>query len=137
MTDFPGKTRHFNIASEIGTKYRIVGTALLNDESGVIIPAIVSKHKGNVEFINLEVLNQWVQGQGVKCSWLNLIHALRLPCSKLAEDIEESLSAEERSGVRMICIIIILTDIHNNYRSITIVQSDTGKYRELVAQYYY
>ena len=112
MTDFPGKTRHFNIASEIGTKYRIVGTALLNDESGVIIPAIVSKHKGNVEFINLDVLNQWVQGQGVKCLWRNLIHALRLPCSKLAEDIEESLSAEERSGIRMICIVIILTDIH-------------------------
>ena len=69
LTDFPAKTRHFNIAAEIGTKYHTVGTTLLKDESGVIIPAIVSKHEGNIEFINLDVLNQWVLGNGVKCSW--------------------------------------------------------------------
>ena len=34
-----------------------------------------------------------------------LIHALRLPCPRLAEDIEESLSAEERPHVRTIRII--------------------------------
>ena len=87
---------------EIGTQYHAVGTALLNDESGVIIPAIVSEHNGNVEFINMDILRRWVQGQGVTCSWRRLIQVLGLPCPKLATDIEESLRAEESTNVSII-----------------------------------
>ena len=115
LTDFPGKTRHFNIAVEIGTKYHAVGTALLNDESGVIIPVIVSQQKDNAVFINKDILRRWVQGQGVTCSWRRLIQVLGLPCPKLARDIEESLKAEESPRVSMVhtqCTHSAMNDTH-------------------------
>ena len=55
LTNFPGKTRHFNIALEIGVKYFAVGIALLNDERGTLLPAIRSEHRGNAEQINMDI----------------------------------------------------------------------------------
>ena len=100
LTGFPGKTRHFNIAVEIGAQYHAVGTALLNDDRGVIVPAIVAQNINNIVFINMDILRRWVQGQGVTCSWRRLIQVLELPCPKLARDIEESLRVEESTSVR-------------------------------------
>ena len=73
----------------------MVGTALLNDERGVIVPAIVSEHRGNAEQINMDILSRWIQGKGIDDhSWRGLLGVLRVHCSGLAKDIEETLRAE-------------------------------------------
>ena len=95
LTDFPGKTRHFNIAVRIGIKYLSFGTGLLNDESGDIVPSIVSEHRGNAEQINMDILSRWVQGKGIADrTWRGLLGVLRVHCPGLAQDIEETLRAE-------------------------------------------
>ena len=38
LTDFLGKTRHFNTAVRIGRNYLSFDTGLLNDESGDVVP---------------------------------------------------------------------------------------------------
>ena len=98
LTNFPGKTRHVNIAVEIGVNYSAVGTALLNDERGTLLPAIVSEHRGNAEQINMDILSRWVQGKGMADrTWRGLLNVLRVHCPGLAQDIEETLRAEEES----------------------------------------
>ena len=95
LTDFPGKTRHFNIAAEIGIKFHAIGTSLLNDEQGYVVPAIVSEYRGNAEQINMDILRCWVQGQGIAdCTWRGLLGVLRIHCPKLAGDIEETLTVK-------------------------------------------
>ena len=97
LTDFSGKTRHFNIATEIGMQYYMVGTALLNDERGAIVPAIVSEHRGNAEQISMDILSRWVQGKGIADhTWRGLLGVLRIHCPGLAQDIEETLRAENQ-----------------------------------------
>ena len=95
LTDFPGKIQHFNIAVRIGIKYLSFGTGLLNDETGAIVPDIVSVHRGNAEQINMDVLSRWVQGKGIADrTWRGLLGVLRVHCPGLAQDIEETLRAE-------------------------------------------
>ena len=95
LTDFPGKTQHFNIAERIGGKYLSVGTGLLHDERGDVVPAIVSEHGRNAEQINMDILSRWVQGKGIADrTWQGLLGVLRVHCPGLAQDIEETLIAE-------------------------------------------
>ena len=95
MTDFPGKTRHLNIAAEIGIKFLVVGTALLNDVRGTVVPAIVLEHRGNAEQINMDMLSRWVQGKGIADrTWRGLLGVLRVHCPGLAQDIEATLRVE-------------------------------------------
>ena len=95
LTDFPGKVQHLNIATEIGMQYNMVGTGLLNDERGAIVPAIVSEHRGNAEQINMDILSRWMQGKGIADrTWRGLLGVLRVHCPGLAQDIEETLSVE-------------------------------------------
>ena len=95
LTDFPGKNRHFNIATELGIKFYYVGSALLNDKSGTVVPAIVLEHRGNAEQINMDILSRWVQGKGIADhTWRGLLGVLRVHCPGLAHDIEETLRAE-------------------------------------------
>ena len=95
LTDFPGKVQHLNIATEIGMQYYMVGTGLLNDERGAIVPAIVSEHRGNAEQINMDILSRWMQGKGISDrTWRGLLGVLRVHCPGLAQDIEETLSVE-------------------------------------------
>ena len=59
MTDLinlKGKTRSIDITMEIGVKWRDVGTALLNDTTGTIMPALNQTYSGNVSRVNFEVL---------------------------------------------------------------------------------
>ena len=65
LTNFPGKTRQFSLAKEIGDEYYSVGIALLNDERGTIVRSIVSEHRGNSKMINMDILSHWVQGEGI------------------------------------------------------------------------
>ena len=99
LTDFPGKTRHFNIAMRIGTSYHSVGTGLLSGENEEVVPAILSEHRGNIEQINMDILSHWVQGKGIADrTWRGLLGVLRVHCPGLAQDIEEILRAENNDS---------------------------------------
>ena len=103
LTVFPGKSRHFNIATEIGMQYYIVGTALLNDERGAIVPAIVSEHRGNAEQINMDILSCWILGKGISDrTWWGLLGVLRVHCPGLAQDIEETQRAKQCNDLGML-----------------------------------
>ena len=119
LTDFPGKTQHFNVAERIGRKYLSVGTGLLNDERGEVVPAIVSEHGGNAEHINMDILSRWVQGKGIADhTWRGLFGMLRVHCPRLAQDIEETLTYEtEKVQSYTICISCSSHFSHHNYTS--------------------
>ena len=68
-----------------------VGTLLLKDDNGVRVQSIVSKYKDDIMNINFQILREWVQGDGVPCTWDDLICILKKCSSTLAVDIEERL----------------------------------------------
>ena len=74
----------------------MVGTALLDDRDGTIIPAIAIEYGNNSERINMEILRRWIQGKGIPdCTWRGLLGVLRMHCTSLAVSVEEALTAEE------------------------------------------
>ena len=91
-----GRDKTINIAEEIGDQWRVVGIALLNDESGGIVRALAKEFRGNAQDINLEILRRWLQGSGIPDrSWQGLLGVLRVYCRTLADRVEEALTAEE------------------------------------------
>ena len=91
-----GKDKIINIAEAIGDQWRVVGIALLNDESGGIVKAVAKEFRGNALDINLETLERWLQGKGIRDrSWRGLLGVLQVHCRALAESVEEALTAEE------------------------------------------
>ena len=75
----------------------MVGTALLDDKDGTIIPAIARDCGYKSECINTEILRRWIQGKGIpNRTWKGLLCALRsVRRNTLADDIEEALTEEE------------------------------------------
>ena len=78
----------------IGTNYEMLGTLLLNDDTGVITTAIIEEYQKNAFKINHKVLQKWIQGQGRQpVTWVTLIEVLRsVNLSQLAGTVEDSLS---------------------------------------------
>ena len=78
----------------IGTYYEMLGTLLLNDDTGAKIAAIVDKHQRNASKINNQILQQWLQGGGRQpVTWNTLVGVLRsIKLSELANTIENVLS---------------------------------------------
>lgn len=73
-------------------RYHTVGTALLDDQQGCIVPCIAATTSllGQPDLIATEVLRRWVQGK--RCSWQLLVSVLRSTgLQALAEDVEEVL----------------------------------------------
>ena len=56
LLSLKGKTRSINIATEISTKWYEVGTALLNDTTGVLMPEIEETCRRDTRRINYEIL---------------------------------------------------------------------------------
>ena len=74
----------------------MVGIALLSDENGSIVEGIADEFRGKVRRINLEILQHWIRGEGIRDrSWRGLLNILRVHCGALAEIVEEALTAEE------------------------------------------
>ena len=93
---FQGKDKIINIAEAIGDQWRVVGISLLNDESGGIVKTVAREFRGNALDINLDILERWLQGKGIRDrSWRGLLGVLRVHCRVLAESVEEALTAEE------------------------------------------
>ena len=75
-------------------RYHTVGTTLLDDQQGCIVPSIAATTSllGQPELITTEVLRRWVQGE--RCSWQLLVSVLRSSgLTALAEEVEEVLGA--------------------------------------------
>jgi len=89
LLKFPCKGRFINIISEIGANYTTFGILLLNDQKGTRITAIAQRHTNNADQINIEVLQEWLQGKGKKpVNWHTLIEVLKdTGLSELAKDI--------------------------------------------------
>ena len=82
------------IVQQIGTHYPILGPLLLNDDTGAVISAIVSRYQLNADAINQEILTQWLQGQGkTPVSWSTLTDLLKeVGLSELSQMIQDSLT---------------------------------------------
>ena len=88
-----------NIVEGIGVKWMMVGTALLEDRDGTIIPAIAQQYVNNSERINMEILRCWIQGKGIPDrTWRGLLGVLRMHCTALAVSVEEALTKEAEQG---------------------------------------
>ena len=93
LTALQGRTQHINIAQEIGVQWEMVGTTLLDDRNGTIIPAIAQECGNNVERINTEILRRWQHGRGIPDrTWRGLLGVLHVHCTALAEGVEEVLT---------------------------------------------
>ena len=96
LTALQGKMRHIDIVQGIGVKWAKVGMTLLDDSDGTIIPAIARKYGNDAEFINIDILSQWLQGKGIPDrTWRGLLTVLRVHCISLAKSVEEVLTTEE------------------------------------------
>lgn len=94
LITFQGKSKRINVAQEIGPKWQAVGSVLLDDRDGTIMPTIAQKFGSNAQEINMEVLSRWTRGEGIDCTWHVLLETLRGPCKALYESMREVLTEE-------------------------------------------
>ena len=87
------KNGFLDIAAEVGTDYQLFGTLLLNDKNGNKIKNIEFSKLGDVLRINVEILQQWLQGKGRKpVTWQMLVKCLQeANLNVLAEKMKSSL----------------------------------------------
>lgn len=88
-----GKTERINIAQDIGIHWYMVGTALLDDKRGTIMPALAQQFGNDAQRISTEVLCRWINGRGIAdLTWHGLLDVLKVHCVALAESVEEALT---------------------------------------------
>ena len=94
LVRFRGRERRINIPQEVSTKYPQFGILLLEDTNGARVHNMEHKHRGDVEQINIEILQEWVSGRGrLPVSWTTLTEVLRdVELSELTSDIEAAAS---------------------------------------------
>lgn len=87
-----------NIARKIGTRWREFGPLLLADDDAVIVPAIDDAKRGVPDSINLEILQRWIRGEGIRDrTWRGLLGALEAGgCKDLATEIKQALLPENK-----------------------------------------
>ena len=87
---FPGKSRTFSVAKEMGSNYFTFGVFLLNDTMGTATRALEDQYQRNAERINHEILTHWLQGKGAQpVAWSTLIGVLRkISLHQLADEME-------------------------------------------------
>ena len=90
LVRFRGRDRRINIPQEISTKYSQFGILLLEDTNRARVRNMEHKYRGDAEQINMEILEEWVNGRGRQpVSWEILTEVLRdVELSQLASDIE-------------------------------------------------
>ena len=70
---------HINIPREVGTHYRSFGTHLLQDSTGSHISALAQSEGRKAENINIEILREWLSGEGMEeKTWGTLVHVLSI-----------------------------------------------------------
>ena len=95
-----GKTECINIAQDIGIHWYMVGTTLLDDKKGTIMPALAQQYGNDAQRINTEVLCRWINGRGIAdVTWHGLLSVLKIHCAALAKSVEEALTTTEAAEV--------------------------------------
>ena len=81
--------RVINIPVEVSADYTKFGTFLL-DNSASTVKIIAPKHHYNAEQINIEILQEWLNGRGKQpVTWATLVSVLRyVELYSLGDDIE-------------------------------------------------
>ena len=88
---------HVNIIEDIGDKYHMFGTFLLDDKTGSKMGAIEGYNRGRAEAINITILTRWIGGEGRRpTSWGTLTTVLD-QC-KLCVMADEIRSAKAKPG---------------------------------------
>ena len=79
------------IVQRVGTNYKMLGTLLLNDDTGAITQAIIVAHHQQPAHITDSILSKWLQGGGRKpVTWATFITVLNeVGLTELAKDIEK------------------------------------------------
>ena len=105
--------QHIDIVKGIGMACTRVGTLLLDDKDGTIVPAIAHQHGNNAELINMDILGRWIRGEGLRdCTWRVLLCVLRKAhCVELAESVEEALTDEEAEQGKSYSLFRVLNAI--------------------------
>ena len=90
LITFPGRSKEINIPEQIGTKYTSFGILLLNDSNAARVKAIETKYHEDAQEINLEILRQWIEGNGKQpVTWRTLVDVLcKIGLTTLADDIK-------------------------------------------------
>ena len=88
------KGDNIDIIDEVGAKYLKFGILLLEDKTGAHVRSLVTKHREDCEKINMEIVQEWLQGRGAKpVSWRTLTRILKaVKLTVLAQDIIDTLS---------------------------------------------
>ena len=74
---FPVKNRFIDIAAKIGTDYELFGTFLLQDKDRNKVKTIERSERGDPLRITVEILRQWLQGNGkLPVNWQTLIQCM-------------------------------------------------------------
>ena len=78
LVRFRGQKRRINIPQEISVDYKLLGILLLEDDNGTKTQAITEHRRGNPENINMDILQEWVQGKGKQpVTWDTLVDVLK------------------------------------------------------------
>ena len=84
---------NIDIIDEVGDKYLKFGILLLEDKTGAHVRSLVTKHSKDCESINMEIVQEWLQGRGANPSWRTLTRILKaVKLTVLAQDIIDTLS---------------------------------------------
>ena len=90
------RTPSGKLMDQIGINYWDLGILLLNDAKGAITKAIVAQCNKDAAKINREILQRWIEGQGMPVEWVTLIEVLKdIGLAELAREIEKKYYTEE------------------------------------------
>ena len=79
------------VPANVSDKYDEFGIILLKDEDGKKMAVIKNDCRGEAKKITLQILKEWMEGDGMSVTWESLIIALRKCAPLLAHQIEIAL----------------------------------------------
>ena len=92
-----GGLLQLRIPQEVGAKYKIFGTFLLDDKRGNRVDSIKIASLGEPEDIVTRILQEWVGGRGAVLSWHTLVKTLRdCELAVLADQIQATKTLQCR-----------------------------------------
>ena len=88
------KLLDLKVPARVSDKYEEFGIILLKDEDGKKMAVIKNDCRGEAKKITLQILKEWMEGDGMSVTWESLIIALRKCAPLLADQIEIALKKD-------------------------------------------